>query len=604
MQEANRETVLGNFENAEFDYFGFRTRFFRKGTEYWVRTDGPDGVATEYQVEFTFGVDPLQQYLIRLNDGRMQALSVAWDCKAKKWFHLHPDQQVTHQSALHWTGPQYNWNFMCAECHSTGVSKGYHPDKESYDTTYAEVNVACEACHGPGSHHPGQPMPGELAGRGPWTPGSPPRPAHEDKQSHQVETCARCHSRRSVLNEDYQPGQPIAQTHKMALIEPGLYQANGAIEDEVFEVGSFMQSKMYRAGVVCTDCHDPHTSQLVAKGDALCLQCHLPDKHSRHTKVSCTDCHMPGKFYMVKDYRHDHAFQVPGPQACQKCHQSRPVEKDFRRLYGEPRDHFGRVFAAAWAGDPAAAENLDKLVGDPSQPAIVRASAVGLLAPKRAAAFLNDPEPLVRREAVRAVGQATEVAGLQNDPVRSIRVEVGRLQALSGLETPAVREYLHSLEINSDRAETLLEQAEAASAKGQLQEAEARLRKALTLAPRSPQPYVNLADFYRAQGREDESKQVLDQALKNLAPPYTAPVYHAAGLQKVRHGDLPGALESLSKAARLAPEETHFAYVHALALDGVGQRKEALAVLDAQLFKRPRDPELLAARNEIARKLK
>ncbi len=158
MQPATDATVAGDFKNARFSYAGITSTFSRRDGKFVVRTDGPDGALHDYDVKYTFGTAPLQQYLIEFPDGRLQALSIAWDTRPRaeggqRWFHLYPGENVTHRDELHWTGPSQNWNYMCAECHSTGVRKNYDPKTRRFATSYAEVNVACEACHGPGSNH-------------------------------------------------------------------------------------------------------------------------------------------------------------------------------------------------------------------------------------------------------------------------------------------------------------------------------------------------------------------------------------------------------------------------------------------------------------------
>jgi hypothetical protein len=158
MQEATAETVLGNFDDATFTHYGVRSTFFKKDGKFFVRTDGPDGRLHEYPIAYTFGVYPLQQYLIAFPGGRYQALNVCWNTRPAKeggqrWFHLYPKEEVAHDDPLHWTGPNQNWNFMCAECHSTNVKKGYSAATNSYATTWSELDVSCEACHGPGSAH-------------------------------------------------------------------------------------------------------------------------------------------------------------------------------------------------------------------------------------------------------------------------------------------------------------------------------------------------------------------------------------------------------------------------------------------------------------------
>ena len=141
-----------------FEYFDVQFRFFRKDGKFFVETDGPDGKLATFEVKYTFGVDPLQQYLIEFPDGRLQALSVAWDSRPKdkggqRWFHLYPNENIRHDDVLHWTKLNQNWNFMCAECHSTGVQKNYDAAADRFATKWSEISVGCEACHGAGSRH-------------------------------------------------------------------------------------------------------------------------------------------------------------------------------------------------------------------------------------------------------------------------------------------------------------------------------------------------------------------------------------------------------------------------------------------------------------------
>ena len=158
MQHATDKTVLGNFNDASFDYYGVHSRFFRKDGKFLVETDGAGGKLATFEVKYTFGIDPLQQYLVEFADGRLQALSLAWDSRPQNaggqhWFHLHPDEEIKHDDVLHWTRLNQNWNFMCAECHSTGVHKNYDAETNRFATTFTEISVGCEACHGAGSRH-------------------------------------------------------------------------------------------------------------------------------------------------------------------------------------------------------------------------------------------------------------------------------------------------------------------------------------------------------------------------------------------------------------------------------------------------------------------
>ena len=110
-----------------------RRRSSRRDGKFFVNTDGPDGKLADYEIKYAFGVRPLQQYLIELPGGRMQALGIAWDSRPKaqggqRWFHLYPGQNIKAGDPLHWTGIEQNWNFQCAECHSTNLRKNFDAD--------------------------------------------------------------------------------------------------------------------------------------------------------------------------------------------------------------------------------------------------------------------------------------------------------------------------------------------------------------------------------------------------------------------------------------------------------------------------------------------
>ena len=307
MQAATPATVLGDFADAKLNHFGVVTTFSRAGDKFMVRTDGPDGALHDYEIAYTFGVYPLQQYLIAMPGGRLQALGIAWDSRPKeqggqRWFHLYPDQKLPAGDRLHWTGRDQTWNYMCADCHSTDLKKNYDLATNTYATTWTDVDVSCEACHGPGSRHvawaqthatAGSNAPGlsdadrkgltnwlKATDHGHWemNPETGIAKRTEPLASAELDACAACHSRRRVIAKDAQPGAPLLDSYAPADLEPGLYHADGQIDGEVFEYGSFVQSRMYHAGVTCSNCHEPHSLTLRAEGNALCGQCHMPAK--------------------------------------------------------------------------------------------------------------------------------------------------------------------------------------------------------------------------------------------------------------------------------------------------------------------------------------
>ena len=359
MDSATAEFVLGDFDDATFTYGGITSTFTTRDGRYFVQTDGPTGELSEYEISYTFGFDPLQQYLIPFPDGRQQMLGIAWDARVaseggQRWFHLYPGDTVNAGHRLHWTSRDQAWNYQCAECHSTDLQKGYDPATDTYETTWAEIDVSCETCHGPGSGHVGwaasnEEDDGSLLGlvtrlgreattRWEFASGATVARPTEPRSNHtQVETCARCHARRGLVSETYEPGGLLLETHRPALLDEGLYDADGQIVEEVYVYGSFLQSKMYKAGVTCSDCHNPHSLYIGADPNAVCMRCHLSTAfdtaahtfHAPADNVGCVDCHMAAKPYMVVDPRRDHSFRIPRPDlsasigttnACTNCH--------------------------------------------------------------------------------------------------------------------------------------------------------------------------------------------------------------------------------------------------------------------------------------------
>jgi len=379
MQPANKETVLADFDNAGLTHFGVTSSFFRKDGAFMVRTEGADGTLHDYPIKYTFGVEPLQQYLVEFPGGRLQALSLAWDTRSKvqggqRWFHLYPDQKIAHDDELHWTKPSQNWNSMCAECHSTYLQKNYDPATQTFSTTWSEIDVSCEACHGSGAEHVAwaERKPGwekYASGKGlaitlderrnvVWSMDAETGNAIRSQArtgDKEIGMCARCHARRSPISRNYVHGEPFMDHYLPRLLDDGMYFADGQIDDEVYVYGSFLQSRMYHAGVTCSDCHEPYSLALRAPGNGVCLQCHQAEKYNSEKHhfheadspgASCAECHMPPRTYMVVDPRHDHSMRIPRPDisvkletpnACTNCHASQSGEwaaEQVRKWYG------------------------------------------------------------------------------------------------------------------------------------------------------------------------------------------------------------------------------------------------------------------------------
>lgn len=662
MREADDGTVLGDFGNTEFDYYGLISRFYKSDGKFMVRTDGPDGELHDYEIKYVFGVYPLQQYLVEFPGGRLQALSIAWDSRPRedggqKWFHLYPNEKVTSEDTIHWTGLDQNWNFMCAECHSTDVKKNYDLETDAFKTTWSEINVSCEACHGPGSEHikwAEQKNSDEIPNMGllvsfderkgvSWTidkdSGNAVRSKPIESRT-EIEVCSRCHSRRSAISDDYLYGKSLLDTHIPALLREGVYYPDGQIEAEDYEWGSFMQSKMYHKGVTCTDCHNAHSLKLRAEGNALCAGCHRAEKydtpsHHHHKPLStgsqCASCHMPETNYMVIDARRDHSIRIPRPDltlkigtpnACNKCHTDRSAEwaaSEITSRGGENNkgsQNYGETLYAARMGQAQAEKLLVKLADDENAPSIARATALselgGYLSPSSLGAVemgLKNDDPLIRGAALDALQSAPPeikirlAFGLLSDPILTVRIKAVTLLAGVPKENlaagqrkalnVAVEEYVRSQMTNADRPEAHLNVGLVYADLGRLSEAGDSYQTALRLSPSFLPAYINLADLYRMDGRDADGETLLRSALD--ISPESGDVYHALGLLLVRQNKVPEAMNALEESVKLSPDNARYSFVYAVALNDAGKKSESIHVLEEAHKHRPADREVLYA---------
>ena len=672
MQTATEATVLGNFNHAQFAQDGTSAGFSRDNGKFHIQATGTDSTSKEFEATYTFGVYPLQQYLVPFSGGRLQSFVVAWDSRdqahgGQRWFDLYPGQRLRPGDPLYWTGRNQTWNYMCAECHSTDLRKNYDLATDTYATKWSEIDVACETCHGPASEHVAwakNHKQSEYAGsadngllvhlkpaKGSWgITASNADTMHwkgEPRSHNEVETCAPCHSRRHPITADPQPGHAFLDGYVPSLLEEGVYHADGQILEEDYEWGSFLQSKMYHEGVTCSDCHDPHTATLRSENlNAVCERCHSAAKfdtvqHHHHKAEGagalCVNCHMPTRTYMVVDVRRDHSFRVPRPDfsvaygtpnACNQCHKEKSnswAADTVAKWYGPNRRQETQFVAALDAGRRGSANAetaLLELISDKSKPGIARATGLSLLpaylTPGNLPAVqsaLQDDDPLVRMEAVRAVeplpaqDRVRLAAPLLGDPIRSVRIEAARLLAgtspnllqesqRSALDK-AVAELIASEMASAERPENHVNLALIYVQMGQNSEAEQQLQTALRLDPNFVPAMVNLADLYRLEQRDAEGEKWLQKAI-GTSPDAAEPVY-ALGLLKVRQKQYQDGLVLLSKAAALQPSNAQYAYVYAVALNSAGQPARAITVLQDAHRKRPADRQVLTGLIEFER---
>lgn len=639
MAKADHKSVLGDFNDIEVTFHGITSRFYQRDGRYFTYTQGIDGQMGEYEITHTFGWYPLQQYLVPFPGGRLQCLPIAWDVEENRWYHLYPDEPLNPQDWLYWTNAGQNWNGMCAECHSTNLKKNYDIQKDAFGTTWSEINVGCEACHGPGSRHVEWAELPDMAR---------PQVENDDlvvrtselKSRELVELCAPCHSRRAILG-DYTHAEPdLLDSMLPSLLEPELYFPDGQILDEVYVYGSFTQSKMYHRDVRCSDCHDVHSVKLIKEGNALCLQCHRAQEydskdHHFHKQADeegepilsaegeilfdvgsgaeCVQCHMPGRTYMGIDYRPDHSIRIPRPDltlkintpnACNRCHMDKDAEWSedaINKWYGPGRKrHFGPVIAAGRKSDPDAHQDLITLSIDPLYPVIVRATALSLLSAypheETTRAYelsLMDEEALIRRTALESLNifdpkqLAKLIAPLLYDDVKAVRTQAAA--KLAGepsrhLDTDqrkvfqsALKEFIASMVYSGDFSFGRYNLGNLYAALNQPQDAIEHYKAAIKIDNLFYPAKVNLAMLYNGMGRQEEAEKLFREVVSEHPKLYEAS--YSLGLLLAERGKYQDAVRFLRKASEGMPNRARVYYNLGLLLQRLKQDTEAEAAL-------------------------
>lgn len=633
MKQADSQSVLGDFSDHILTHQGKANRFYRKNEEYWVNIQGPDGDWHDYKVSYTFGWQPLQQYMVEFEDGRIQLLPFAWDSRRRekggqRWFHLYPDTTPTDE--FYWTNSGQNWNFMCADCHSTNVKKNYDAQSNAYMTTWSEINVGCEACHGPASQHVEWMQSDKLAVDKPvhlgferdlstavkeWIQkeGHSTLQPKEIMLTQQVQTCGQCHSRRTQLNEtgDHIKGS-FFDKYRLSLITPELYYHDGQIYDEVYVYGSFLQSEMAKKGVTCTNCHDPHSAKLKVAQEKVCLQCHSASNyasethtfHAADTQASkCTTCHMPETRYMQIDPRRDHSWHVPRPDlsqhintpnVCTSCHDDQSAQwadKQISKWYPDSKyrnqRHFSLAFYADSIGHRGAPDALAFSAQDSSLSQIIRASALERMAGNTGQNTLVSLARSVKHdnEMIR-LGAITGSSGyslsdrwqilepLLSDPVLSVRAETaGALVRYYSEMNPLQREKLQSpLEEYKNIQIFNSDRGFGRTNLGNLYRDLGELDKAIYAYQKAIEiePYFenSYANLADLYRAQGEDTKAIETLVAGMkAQPKSSVLPYSAGLAWLRMGEDVKAIESLKQAAEVAEHNPHYWYVYGLALE-------------------------------------
>ena len=655
MQHANEKTVLANFNNVTVKFKQEDYRFYKKDQQFWANIKGPDGQFHDYQIKYTFGYQPLQQYMVEFDDGRIQLIPFAWDSrqvdestknkenqkdKGQRWFNLYPNFTQKHQE-FYWTNTGQNWNYMCADCHSTNVNKNFNPTTNQYKTTFSEINVGCEACHGAASEHinwsenqnkaknTGKNINNSSKGFSrdlsksvkQWVSNfDNKQKAHTTalpktiKPSQQNLMCAQCHSRHvQISNNDHVESNEFGERYLLNLIDGTHYYADGQVYNENFVYGSFLQSKMQANGVVCSNCHDPHSAKLTLPEPVLCLQCHQADSyatptHHHHkqdsTGAQCVNCHMPETTYMQIDKRRDHRWHIPNaalsntlstPDLCLSCHENKDrqwSQNISKQWFTSPTLSTSKTNAQAFAATfyqadrsatsnnknviNALSTNLALIAQNTEYAPIIRASTL-----QRMTTIVNDKN-LSAIPSMQSLALPTIIQSLKD---KDANVRTGAIRAIKNI-TPAQRWQLLSPSLKDKVLAVRIEAVQALISLWQSLSPEQQTSFQMTIndyiavqnfnADRGF-AHVNLAEVYWHKGQLTLAENAYKNSMR--IDPYFINAYINLAELYHRQNNQDLAINTLQQGIKMIPDNSQLFYSLGLAYIRTKQTNKAISSL-------------------------
>jgi tetratricopeptide (TPR) repeat protein len=642
MMIANDSTVLGDFNNVEVKFRDKINKFYKRDGKFFVYTEGIGGEMQEFEIKYTFGVRPLQQYLIPFEKGRYQCLPIAWDTDKQRWFDMagmvYSAEELKPDSWFYWTNQSQNWNGMCAECHSTYLQKNYNLQTDSYNTTWSDINVNCEACHGPGSEHLDWAKLPEGSRSYDGNLGLVLKTRNTTSKQY-IEACAPCHSRRTSLGTDDHRSNNYYNNYRPQLVTPPLYFSDGQILDEVYVFGSFTQSKMYMHDVRCNDCHDSHSLKLKFDGNALCTQCHRAEEYDTYQHhfhkyanqkgepvknkfgdvvpvgegAQCKSCHMPARYYMGVDYRRDHSFRIPRPDlsikydipnTCNDCHSDKSFQwsEDYiKKYYGERKKFtYGTVLSDGFLRKENADTSLIHLITNDLYPEIVRATAIQYLNAfpnmttwELTKSMLDNPEPIIREAAINSFNAnnvedfVNTLSPVLNDPEKIVRfAAANRLfelnkdyftDSLYSKINEVMDEYYQAILYTADFPSGRFNLANYFSRKGDYSKAVQYYEDAIKIDNQFYPAKSNLALLYYSQGKLDEAENLFLDLIKNHQE-YTEGFYYL-GLLYAEEKQFKESANYLEKALKQKNPNPRVYYNLGLVYQQLNENKKAESTL-------------------------
>jgi predicted CXXCH cytochrome family protein len=376
--------VAGDFNDVSFADHGRAYRMEIRDGKRFISVSHNGRPYEKFEVHYTLGAKRFQGYLTRLPEGRMYVLPVFWSVLQKRWIdwkEITPVPDGEHDL-------RQIWNVTCFNCHATNLAQNFDVDTKTYNTTWTEMGLGCEACHGPGKAHV------QLMDE--WARDPASKPAYDTRASNRqlgsilrifsprtsdprvvYDTCAYCHGNKNNVFLGFTPGQRLEDFATLFLVSQpmpdddpqGDFWPDGRPSrfnrpQALTLSGCFMKGK-----ATCTNCHVAHGSRQehslkvsIADSNRLCLQCHVtvrasgpglqpaessnfaatgPDleRHTHHPFQSqgsrCIECHMSDVNWRLLIRRRDHTFSPPVPEmtvkygvpnACTTCHENRAPE--------------------------------------------------------------------------------------------------------------------------------------------------------------------------------------------------------------------------------------------------------------------------------------
>lgn len=609
-----------------------------------VVTLGLGGKREAYPVERVLGHDPLRQFLVKADGGRLQTLEATWDPHRREWFNVYGEEDRVPGEWGHWTGRGMNWNNMCAGCHNTRPRKNYDAATDTYHTAMAEMSVSCESCHGPMKDHVNWQR--DYAGSGKLDP-----TIKKVTGEQMFETCGSCHARRMELTGDFKPGDRFFDQYLLSIPdESNLFYPDGQIWDEDYEFTAFLGSKMHHAGVRCGDCHEPHSAKIVLpkENNQLCMRCHDgshpqskkidPVAHSFHQAGStgnlCVNCHMPQTTYMQRHARRDHGFTIPDPlltkqhgipNACNRCHTDKNTDWALTatdQWWGDkmnrPTRARAQAMAAAKAGDESSKSRLLAYLQGDELP-FWKAVSANLLerwaheppVTRALTEALTHTNALVRANAAHSLGP---LAGPANSPVtaslqkllrddtRSVRYTAAwALREQLDLDTLAGQELRQTLDYNQDQPVGQLQKGVFHLSRNQMDQALAHFERAVAWDPRSADIRQELATVLSMAGRTQDALKHIQEACR-LAPDNAEHRYRL-GLAYAELGQLDQTLRELEQTVKLDPRHARAWYNLGLGRNQQGDTAGAIQALERAEGADPASPDYPYARATVLARL-